>query len=404
MPQFSYQAISSNGKTVQGDINAASEVAALDQIARGGLTPVSITAGESGLKWWQKDISLSGETQLSGKVLLSFFKPFGIMLNARYSMSKALKFARDQVRDPRLGRILDVALSEVENGARLADGLRIAGTVFPERFLSMLETGERSNKLAAVVERASQVLDEEDTLRREIRQSLGYPVVLLLMGLAVLALLVFYLVPTLLPVFASSTAEPPAVLVAMDALRIGLTNHWTSILAALLVSALAVWLVRERFVLLTQGALRSLPLIGPFLNKRKSLSLCETLLLFLSSGTPVQAALSEAARTANDPVWRRYLSVAEDRLVDGATLSVALEGDGALDPLARAMIEAGEAGDQLVETLDAAVIALRIETRQALAQAVRLITPTLTLIVGVGVGLVILATITAILDLNQIAI
>ena len=403
MPQFSYQAISSNGKTIQGDINAANEIAALDQIAKGGLTPVSITAGEAGLKWWQKDISLSGETQLSGRVLLSFFKPFGIMLNARYPMSKSLKFARDQVRDPRLGRILDVALSEVENGARLADGLRIAGTGFPERFLSMLETGERSNKLATVVERASRVLDEEDTLRREIRQSLGYPIVLLLMGLAVLALLIFYLVPTLLPVFVSSTAEPPAVLVAMDTLRIGLTSHWSSLLAALLVFALGIWLFRERFVLVTQVVFRSLPLIGPFLNKRKSLSLCETLLLFLSSGTPVQAALSEASRAANDPMWQRYLSAAEDRLVDGASLSVALEGDGTLDPLARAMIEAGEAGDQLVETLDAAVIALRIETRQALTQAVRLITPTLTLIVGVGVGLVILATITAILDLNQIA-
>ncbi|MEP4627166.1 MAG: type II secretion system F family protein [Tateyamaria sp.] len=403
MPQFSYHAISSNGKAVNGDINAASEVAALDQIAKGGLTPVSITAGATGLRWWQKDISLSGETQLPGRVLLGFFKPFGIMLNARYSMSKSLKFARNQIQDPRLSRILDVALSEVENGARLADGLRSAGRGFPERFLLMLEAGEKSNKLVDVVTRAVQVLDEEDTLRREIRQSLGYPIVLMLMGLAVLGLLVFYLVPTLLPVFESSNAEPPTILSAMEALRVGITHHWSSVLVALLVTGLAIRLFRQRFAMLMQPGLRSLPFIGSFLSKRKSLSLCETLLLFLSSGAPVQAALSEAKQTENDPIWQSYLSTAEDRLVDGATLSVALDGEGSLDPLARAMIEAGEAGDQLVETLDAAVIALRTETRQALAQAVRMITPVLTLIVGVGVGLVILATITAILDLNQIA-
>lgn len=403
MPQFSYSAFDASGKTVKGEVSAQTELAALDQIARENLIPIQVQEGGTGLKWWQRDVSFGGDGAARPQVLTRFFQMLSIMLNANFPLSQSLAFCEDQMRDPKMKKLLAQAQRQVADGDTLAAALNDKSETLPKRYLGAIEAGESSNQLATVVQQIAEGLNEELAIRREVRQALVYPVILIVMSILVIALLVFYLTPTLVPVFLSSQASPPIVLSTMEAIRLSVLGNWPLVLAAVGALAAALVLLRRQVAAYSGKLVRYIPGFRDFVKRKHSLTFCQTLLQYLTAGDRMQTAIGQARTAFHDPAWVLLLEQTHDRVVDGQTLAKALNGTDLLDPLALAMIEAGEEGDQLVATLKTAAGTLRDQTKQSLSQAVKLITPLLTLVIGLGVGAVIMSTISAILDLNDIA-
>lgn len=384
-------------------MSAQTELAALDQIARENLIPIQVQEGGTGLKWWQRDVSFGGDGAARPQVLTRFFQMLSIMLNANFPLSQSLAFCEDQMRDPKMKKLLAQAQRQVADGDTLATALNDKSETLPKRYLGAIEAGESSNQLATVVQQIAEGLNEELAIRREVRQALVYPVILIVMSILVIALLVFYLTPTLVPVFLSSQASPPIVLSTMEAIRLSVLGNWPLVLAAVGALAAALVLLRRQVAAYSGKLVRHIPGLRDFVKRKHSLTFCQTLLQYLTAGDRMQTAIGQARTAFHDPAWVLLLEQTHDRVVDGQTLAKALNGTDLLDPLALAMIEAGEEGDQLVATLKTAVGTLRDQTKQSLSQAVKLITPLLTLMIGLGVGAVIMSTISAILDLNDIA-
>lgn len=384
-------------------MSAQTELAALDQIARENLIPIQVQEGGTGLKWWQRDVSFGGDGAARPQVLTRFFQMLSIMLNANFPLSQSLAFCEDQMRDPKMKKLLAQAQRQVADGDTLATALNDKSETLPKRYLGAIEAGESSNQLATVVQQIAEGLNEELAIRREVRQALVYPVILIVMSILVIALLVFYLTPTLVPVFLSSQASPPIVLSTMEAIRLSVLGNWPLVLAAVGALAAALVLLRRQVAAYSGKLVRHIPGLRDFVKRKHSLTFCQTLLQYLTAGDRMQTAIGQARTAFHDPAWVLLLEQTHDRVVDGQTLAKALNGTDLLDPLALAMIAAGEEGDQLVATLQTAVGTLRDQTKQSLSQAVKLITPLLTLMIGLGVGAVIMSTISAILDLNDIA-
>ena len=105
--------------------------------------------------------------------------------------------------------------------------------------------GEASDTLGDTCRRIAHMLRSEAEVASEMRSAMVYPVILLVMSTLVLGLLVFYLVPTLLPVFETAAADPPPVLQAMDAARRALTGGGSAGLAIATAILLTVFLFRR---------------------------------------------------------------------------------------------------------------------------------------------------------------
>ncbi|MCU0910464.1 MAG: type II secretion system F family protein [Rhodobacteraceae bacterium] len=404
MPRFAYTAVAATGTPVSGEVAAETEALALDQIARRGLTPVSLTEGGDAGPWWNRDIALFGTAgALRPATLERFFATLAALLGARLALPRALAFCAAEARDPRLAGALRTTLAEVENGAGLAVAMRAAGPAFPERFTALVAVGEAANRLPETVSRAAELLSAELKLSRELRAALIYPVILLAMSALVLGVVVFYLAPTLLPVFASAGAEPPVFLTFLAGLGTALSGGWPAVLAALAALILAARAFRGTLSRTVSGAFLRLPMTGPYLRKRETLRAFQALHLMIDSGAPLPRAIAAAREAVALPAFRATLREAEDRVVAGCTLGDALDAADLIDPMALALLRAGEESDRLAPTLAAASRTLAEDTARTLAQAVRVLTPVLTLAIALGVGAIILSTITAILDLNDIA-
>jgi len=403
MPRFSYSAYTATGTLETGEVQATSDVAALDQLSAQGLTPVSLQAGTLALPWWQRDLSFGGKQSAKPDALEHFFKTLAGLLKVRLGLLRSLRFCEGNTKDRAMALSLSRVQSDVSDGSTLGQALRGAGSFFPDRLITMVEIGEASDRLADVTDRIATTLASEAEQRRELRGALIYPVILVIMSLLVMALLVFFLAPTLAPVFASADAELPTVLRLMAGVRVTILAQWPVVMVSILVVLVMLRVLRRQIRNVVARVALRLPVLGGYLRQSETLKILQTLALMLSSGAALPRAMITARETTRHPAYRALLTRAVDRILAGGTLSDVLSNSPLIDPMAAAMLEAGEETDQMVPVLDQLVADLGARSARTLAQAIRLITPLITLVIGVSVGGIILSTVSAIMSLNDVA-
>ena len=403
MPRFRYSAYTAAGALESGELQAASDVAALDQLSAQGLTPVSLDVGGQALPWWQRDLSFGGGTRARPAALEQFFKTLAGLLQVRLALLRSLRFCEGNATDRAMAQVLGRVQAEVSDGATLAAAMRATDGFFPDRLVTMVEIGEAADRLPQVAARIAETLATEAEQRRELRGALIYPAILVIMSLLVMALLVFFLTPTLAPVFASADAELPGVLRAMAAVRAAALSNGPLLLAAGAAVTLLAALVRRPLGALWGRVALRLPVLGGYLRQSETLKILQTLALMLSSGAPLPVAMRTVHETTRHGAYRALLARAEDAVMAGGTLSATLSASPLIDPMAAAMLEAGEETDRMVPVLDQLVADLRARSARTMAQAIRLITPLVTLVIGLSVGGIILSTVSAIMSLNDVA-
>ncbi|WP_208353087.1 type II secretion system F family protein [Pseudaestuariivita rosea] len=404
MPRYNYSAITLDGASVSGEIDANDELSALDLIAARGLTPIDLTEGAASVPWWNRELRLAGTSSAAKPAELErFFASFASLMQARLPLTRALSFCAQQAGRPVMQRALENIKTDVENGMSLGQAMREQHQIIPERLAVIIELGEASNQLEQAARQAADLLRRESKIAQELTGALLYPIILIIMSVLVLALVVFYLTPTLLPVFATSGAAAPAILVAMDTLRSGLINGWPVLIIGGFLIALIFITFRKTISKPVASILMRLPITGRYIRQRESQKICQMLALLLRNGATLTTALTTVQTATRHPAYQALLAETEDVVVAGGTLSSSLGQSPLMDDLARTMIDAGEESDRLVAVLETASTSLAAQTSETVTRAVKLITPLLTLIIGLGVGAVILSTISAILDLNDIA-
>ncbi|NSX56916.1 type II secretion system F family protein [Parasulfitobacter algicola] len=405
MPRYSYSAITADGTSVSGEVDANDELSALDMIASRGLTPINLDeAGSSSVPWWNRELRLIGGPTTAKPIELErFFTSFASLMQAQLPLTRALSFCAQQVAKPAMQRALENIRTDVENGMSLGQAMQQQDQIIPERLTVIIKLGEASNQLEQAAREAADLLSRESKIAQQLTGALLYPIILVIMSVLVLALVVFYLTPTLLPVFAASGAEPPVILVMMDTLRSALISGWPLLITGVILGTVIFAVFRIQIRKALAGISMRLPVAGRYIRQRESQKICQMLALLMRNGATLTSALTTAQRATPHPAYKVLLANTEETVIAGGTLSTSLAQSPLMDDLARTMIDAGEESDRLVEVLETASVSLSAQTSETVTRAVKLITPILTLIIGLGVGAVILSTISAILDLNDIA-
>ncbi|MBY5934928.1 type II secretion system F family protein [Tateyamaria omphalii] len=404
MPRFSYEAFDASGQISGGDLDATSEAAALHALAAMGVTPISLESGTTKDPWWAREISLTGATPAHKPIEIErFFATFASLLAANLPLCASLRFCANQSHDLRMQRSLGRIALSVENGSTLRDAMNDENGLFAERLVTLVGIAEASNTLSETAQRIAELLNAEAFLYHEIRGAMVYPIILLTTAALVMAVLVFYLVPTLTPVFVSAGADIPLPLKVMLVLRSLAIDYWFIIFALATCLGGAFLFARKALYAASATAMRCFPIVGRMIVQHATLEICRNLHLMLSSGARLTTAIATARDAARIRGNAELMDHALREVQAGALLSDHLCSAKGFDPVAAAMIRAGEQSDQLTVVLGRIATDLNQQSARTLKQVVQLITPIITLLIGGGIGIVVLSTISAIMDLNELA-
>lgn len=408
MPQFYYACLDATGKKTKGQIDAPSRQAAVARLRADGLAPYEVALAASGAEktetpFWRRKIELRGRVPKSA--VAAFARQLATLLRAGLPLDRALYAIYSGDGESRMGSVVASLRETILGGKDLAEGLAGFPAIFSASFVAMTRAGEASGALDLVMERLAAHLEDEVVARAKIRSALAYPVLMIIVGIAVVVFLLSFVIPQVATIFADMGRELPLPTRILLGASDGFRRFWP--LFALLVALLGFGIWRavksEKGRRFLQTRVFALPLVGEVYAKTQLGNFARGLGMLLKNGAPLLKAL-DIARAASANV---LVNDAVARMIDGAQagreLSSFMDEERIFTPVARQMVAAGEKSGRLADMLLWVATDAENQAQTRLRTLTSLLEPIMILILGCLVGFVVIAIILPIFEMSSLA-
>ncbi len=288
------------------------------------------------------------------KELINFTLHLFTSVGAGITILQSLEDMEEQTSNPAMKRAIQVIMEDLRGGSRLSDALSHHPLIFSDVYVSMVRSGEASGKLDHVLERIVAFLEWQDALASEIKRASIYPTVVLIALIALLAVLLGFVFPKILPVIQHLNVSLPlitrAVLAAADIVHYG----WYWILLGI-----ASFFVLVRLTKVSEGGRYVLdliklriPVIGNLVEKICLSRFSHHLGVLLRTGVDITQSLSITERVVGNSVIAQAIREAKEKVIEGGSLWRSLQETGVFPPLLIRMIFVGESTGTVDNTMD----------------------------------------------------
>ena len=401
---FTYRARTASGEIRSGVLPCDTAEAAATQLRRDGLFPVAMeplsadaAAGAGG----------DGPPPLFSRVrtgeVVQFAIQLSVMTDAGVPLSPALAGLAQQSENPALVVVLRDLAAGVEAGEDFSTGLARHPKLFDATFLNLVRAGESSGTLALMLERTADRLEREQETRRRVTGAMVYPAAMLTLCVGACVFLLAFIFPKITPLFEGRDIELPLATKLLVAISGSFTGHWPYYAAGLGVAAVGFALLRAKGWgrAAWDETLLRLPVVGP-LARRVSLSRSlRTLAVTVNAGVPMLDALRLCGDVAGNAAFRRGWRRAADQVVAGVPIHAALRGNPLFPASVLQMIASGEETGRLGPVLDKLGGHFEKEVSDATANALRMLEPLMTVVMGGVIGTIAMAMLLPIFKLSS---
>lgn len=384
MPGYSYVAIDRTGKEKRGKIEADNREKVAEVLKNGGMIPVSIK--EQGVM--NKDLDFSIGKKVKPRDLSVFCRQFVSITQAGVPMKEALQMLSEQTENKWLKRAIGDVLTSVEKGNTLADSMRGEKDIFPPMLINMVEAGESSGNLEMSFSRMAVQFEKEAKLKATIRKATIYPIILIFAAIGVVAVMMLFVIPIFIDMFADLDVEMPAITMFVMNTSKWTTAHWY-IIVAVVAAVVAIYKLvykTEQGRLAIDKIKMKMPLFGKLTVKSACAQFARTMSTLLSAGIPTIDCLETVSKIVKNIHYTNALMKAREEVMKGIPLSEPLEAAGIFPPMVYHMTgigeETGNIEDMLEKLADYYDEEVEITTQSVLAAMEPLIIVFMALIVG----------------------
>lgn len=396
MAQFFYHALDAEGQPQRGSLNAPDEAAALAQLQSRQWLVLRLGGTRPALGHRLK------ASPFTGTDLATLTQQLHTLIDAGQPLEKALGMAARQARQPRRRLLLERVRERVKAGEPLSQALDQEQPVFSAFYIALVRAGEASGALAHTLGQLGTALERSHRLRGEIINALIYPAFLVAGVLGSIALLLAYVVPQFVPIFRDLGVPVPMITQGVLVLGAMVSDYGLAVLGAI---AAGAWLfaqsrrnparrhAQDARLLRVRG-------VGPLLQRLETAKLTRTLGTLLCNGVALLPALVLARDINTNSALRAHVQALTEHLKNGGSLAAAI--DTALVPeLAAHMIEVGEQSGQLGPMLLKLAEVFEAEAKRAIDRLLAALVPSLTLVMAVMVGAIMLAIMLPLMSLTS---
>ncbi len=388
---FNCKYITKKGTSETKVILAENELRAQDMIRGMGATPISITK-ESGKSDTKRGITLFAKKVKSSDLSL-FCRQLHTMLFAGMPLVRALEVMAEQLTHPELKRATEEMTLGVQKGNMFSEVMKQHPKVFPHLLISMVETGELTGKQDEVLGKMAIHYQKDDRIERKIKSAMIYPKFLAALTITVVVIMLVKILPTFVTLFDGTGVDMPALTQFIIDLSHLIVTYWYIIIAVIAgaVFATKAILKTESGRYTYDSTLFKLPIIGPAVTKVITSRFTRTLSTLLSSGLPLLKSLEMAAKVTRNKIVEEGISRVTEDIKKGSKLSGLIKKMGLFPPMLVSMISIGEEAGSLEDMLERTSDFYDEELESAMDSLVGLIEPVMILIMGIIVGIIVVA-------------
>ena len=349
MKKFTYEARDrASNKLVKATLQADSENAAAQLLVKQGFVPLSIKEQIGDGSFFAR---LSGRITTKDRVV--FIRQLATLIGAGLPLSQSLHTVYEQTPNKRLQGVLQEIISDVEGGKSLSLAFGKHPEVFDGVFISLVTAGELSGTLDDSLQRVATQQEKDAATMSKIKGALTYPVIVLVVIGAVLAFMLFTVVPQVEKLYDDLGKDLPFLTQLMVDMSRILGQFWW---LAIIVVGVGVYFLLQ--FLKTEAGIRfkdefklRAPIFGKMINKLYMARFTRTGQTLLATGVSMLDMLKVTSTAVNNTVVSKAIDRAAEKVKGGKALSVALEPETIILPLVPQMTKIGEQSGRIDEML-----------------------------------------------------
>ncbi len=380
MQKYKYRALDDQGRQVRGVLSAVSETDLYQQLKTVGLELVDCRAQR------QNRFYLPFFNRVKAREMIQAFVHLEQLQRSGVPLLDSLADIRDSTDSPVLRDVMTEIHRDVSEGSSLSNAMRKHPRYFNNVVTAMTASAEETGQLADAFAQLIIFMKWADVMRRRTIKALSYPIFTLLVFLLVLSLLMLYTVPQIIEFLRNVGQELPFMTVALIRTSDFLQEHymWFFIVpVATVIFIKTMNRVSPGFKYRWDLMITRIPVIGEVARKLNLSRFSRTFGALFKSGLEILKCMDTAIETVGNSYMRAAMVRARRQISEGASISAAMNNTGEFPSLVIRMVKIGEESGNLTHVLDQVAEFYDADVDEAVQRMIGMITPTLTMILGV---------------------
>ncbi|MCH9611108.1 MAG: putative type II secretion system protein F [Chlamydiales bacterium] len=387
--KVSYRYLNREGQKRSGVIEASSLQEAKERLMLDGIYVISMR---------QKRTLRTKSTDLSSEQLALFTSALGHLLEAKIPLFESLLSLKEQYSAASFFPTISMLCDEIREGSSLADAMAKAPKSFDQLYVSMVAAGESCGRLDETLQKLSHLLQKRSRLKKQLLTASLYPLILLSFSFLLIVVLLTYVVPSLEVLFADMEVNRFTRIVFFGSHIV--TRGWPiylPLMGATVAAALYYWRKKRDYF---DRAVLHIPVVKRVIIQTALARFCRTMGSLLEGGVSIISALQIARGVMKQPLLESSIERAEQRIIEGSSLSVELAKASWVPQMVPRMLQVGEEGGNLSGMLGKVADLYEEEMEKLLGRICVLAQPVILLFLGAVVGLIMLAILLPLTDVS----
>lgn len=401
---FCYKGADVQGKSLNGTLEAAGYLEAVQELRHQGIMPIKVV--HEGLWHRLKRLFREGNWAVwssNEAFVIGFCKQMSLMLEAGLPMDQAAVVA---VSGGGAGyQQLGIRLADsLKRGYTLSESMKLAQGGFTPFVIAIIRAGERSGNLPEALGSLHKVLEQNHAAAKKLKGALTYPGFLCILSLCMVVLLIHQVLPVFATVFTTMDVKLPWI----TELLLGLGDNLQKLVfyaCGGILGGLVLTKVlrsnRQASMRLDQLKLK-LPLLGRLWWQQEQAVFLGTMSMLIGSGIRINYGLELLGDMCTNAYLRFVYESMKLQISQGYSFAKCLKRSGLYSPMIEAMAEAGERTGELAAMLGYAGKICQDEAEGIMDNINTMAEPVIILMLGLIVGFIVMSTILPILDLMMV--
>jgi type IV pilus assembly protein PilC len=391
--EFQYVGINKDGRPVKGKLEAPGSAEFKVALRNLGIRPLQIKKmsdpnSVSGLKSLMKSNKI-----VPVEAVITATRQLQVLIGAGIPLVQGLEMLTDQSASLAMKPILIEVKEKVSQGAFLWETLSHYPLVFPKLYVALIKAGEASGSLDQMLKRLSRYLEDSDRTKKLISGAMMYPVIVILIGLAVVTGMIVFVVPKFEDMLTGAGQELPLPTKVLIEISHFFARNYVPILAVTFVFVLSVgrYLKSDEGKALKDRLTFKLPIFGELAQKGAIARFTRTMQTLLASGVTLIDAVDICKSTLDNVVLEESVGKIRSEIEKGKTMGVVLNSIPIFPKMVVQMVMIGESTGNLDRMLEKVADLYEEEVSIMVGGLGKLIEPIVIVVLGSMVGGIMIA-------------
>jgi type IV pilus assembly protein PilC len=389
MSTYVFKAMDLTGAKATGEVEAESKQIVSDQLKQRGLIVLDIAD-----KHASKELAIPFFNRIKPADLTIMTRQLATMVNSGMTILRALYVLEAQTENEKLADTISLVRKDVEAGLPLSDALERHPKVFNLLFVAMTRAGETGGVLDSALMRVADQLEAADSLRRQVKAAMAYPIVVMVFAFSVLIALVVFLVPVFVGTFKQFGGDLPTITKFTVGLSKAMTGYWWAFIAGGfgISWSFKKWKATDGGRKLWDTFKLRIPMkIGDIVQKIALARWSRTLSALVSAGVPLMSALEITGQTAGNWCVEKAMSDVIESVRQGGTIAEPLKNAPVFPGMVSHMIGVGEETGAMDTMLSKIADFYEDQVGAAVKQLASILEPVMIVLVGGMVGFIVVS-------------